>query len=90
MVAGSNGEAVALTSAERLQLIKMTRQIAIEQNRPDMPIIIGTVGQSTREIVSQLHESKLAGADYALILTPSYFHFAMDAKAIQNFFTEVG
>lgn len=41
------------------------------------------------EIIDQLIASKEAGADFGLVLTPSYFHFAMDAAAIQQFFTDV-
>lgn len=33
--------------------------------------------------------AKEAGADYALVLVPSYFHFAMDEAAITGFFEEV-
>lgn len=54
-----------------------------------MPIVIGTVGQTTKEIIGQLVASKAAGADFGLVLTPSYFHFAMDGPAIKQFFTEV-
>ena len=30
-----------------------------------------------------------AGADYAIVLVPSYFHFAMNEDAIVAFFQEV-
>lgn len=89
VLAGSNGEAVALTGEERLELIKLTRETAIGLDRKDMPIVIGTVGQTTKEIVTQLCASHTAGADFGLVLTPSYFHFAMDGVAIQEFFTQV-
>ncbi|KAH8885269.1 aldolase [Thozetella sp. PMI_491] len=89
VVAGSNGEAVALTNEERLRLISLTREVATRMGHHDLPIIIGTVGQTTYEIIAQLRASKAAGADYGLVLTPSYFHFAMDAAAIINFFKEV-
>ncbi|OAP57617.1 hypothetical protein AYL99_08355 [Fonsecaea erecta] len=89
VIAGSNGEAVALSNAERLKLISLTREIAIRNDRPDMPVVIGTVGQATKEIIAQLSQAKLAGADYGLVLTPSYFHFAMNPIAIENFFAEV-
>jgi 4-hydroxy-2-oxoglutarate aldolase len=89
VIAGSNGEAVALTAEERLQLIILTRETATRLNRKDIPIVIGTVGQTTKEIIAQLCASKTAGADFGLVLTPSYFHFAMDSAAIQEFFTQV-
>ncbi|KAA8644428.1 dihydrodipicolinate synthase family protein [Aspergillus tanneri] len=40
----------------------------------------------TREIAKDVEK---AGADYVLVLTPSYFHFAMDTKAIIDFFEEL-
>ena len=39
-----------------------------------------------------IEDTKLAkdfGADFALVLVPSYFHFAMDQDAIVGFFEEV-
>jgi 4-hydroxy-2-oxoglutarate aldolase len=90
VLAGSNGEAVALTGEERLELITLTRETATRLGRKDMPIVIGTVGQTTNEIITQLCASQKAGADFGLVLTPSYFHFAMDGAAIQEFFTRVG
>ncbi|KAJ9646271.1 hypothetical protein H2204_000934 [Knufia peltigerae] len=89
VIAGSNGEAVATTMEERLKLLSLTKELAVKHGRTDMPIVIGTVGQTTQEIIKQLHQSKAVGADFALVLTPSYFHFAMNASAIQDFFTEV-
>jgi dihydrodipicolinate synthase/N-acetylneuraminate lyase len=89
VIAGSNGEAVATTMEERLKLIALTREIAVKYDRGAMPIVIGTVGQTTNEIIQQTRQAQTAGADFALVLTPSYFHFAMSATAIQDFFTEV-
>lgn len=89
VIAGSNGEAVATSLEERLKLISLTRELAISQGQKDMIIVIGTVGQTTKDIISQLHQAKDAGADFALVLTPSYFHFAMNTTAIQDFFIEV-
>lgn len=40
-------------------------------------------------MVDETVEAVKAGADYALVLIPSFFHFAMDSNAIINFFQEV-
>ncbi|KAL2670142.1 hypothetical protein Neosp_015023 [[Neocosmospora] mangrovei] len=88
VIAGSNGEAVSLTAEERLKLVSLTREVATRMGRKDMPIVIGTVGHATMDIIEQLRASKEAGADFGLVLTPSYFHFAMNASAIKQFFTE--
>lgn len=53
-------------------------------------IIAGTVGaQSTREAIEMCQEAQIAGADYALILPPSYYPAWMTPEAIQGFFEDV-
>lgn len=89
VVAGSNGEAVALNTDERLRLVSLTREVASKLNRHDLPVIMGTVGQTTQEIARQIRAASEAGANFGLVLTPSYFHFAMGAEAITQFFTDV-
>lgn len=89
VIAGTNGEAVTLTTEEKSKLLRMTREIAIKSGRPNVPITMGCVGQCTRDVIAETHEAKQAGADYALVLVPSYFHFAMNQDAIINFFEEV-
>ena len=89
VLAGTNGEAVALTAAEKSQLVKVTREIAIEVGRQDIPIILGCGGGCTRDVISETKLAKDAGANFALVLVPSYFHFAMDEVAIISFFQEV-
>lgn len=89
VVASSNGEAVALNTVERLELVSLARSVASKSNRSSLPIIMGTVGQTTQEIVGQLRAASEAGANFGLVLTPSYFHFAMNAEAIMQFFTDV-
>lgn len=80
---------MALTAEERLRLIVMTRRLASDLGRGEMPIIIGTVGQTNKDIIAQLHASHAAGADFGLVLTPDYFHFAMDSSSILDFFISV-
>jgi 4-hydroxy-2-oxoglutarate aldolase len=89
VLAGTNGEAVTLTAEEKIQLIKVTREIAIEEGRPDLTIVLGCGGQSTRDVIRETKLAKTAGADFALVLVPSYFHFAMDESAILAFWKEV-
>ena len=40
-------------------------------------------------MIAETVQAKDAGADYALVLVPSYFHFAMNQDAIIAFFEEV-
>lgn len=89
VLAGTNGEAVTLTLEEKAQLIRLTREVAAQAGRPDIPITVGCGGQSTREVIMQTRHAANAGADFVLVLTPSYFHFAMTQDAVLEFFQEV-
>lgn len=89
MIAGTNGEAVTLSREEKSELVRLTRQTAVASGRPDLPIGLGTSGQCTRDIISETRLAAEAGANYALVLTPSYFHFAMTTEAIAAFFEDV-
>jgi 4-hydroxy-2-oxoglutarate aldolase len=89
VIAGTNGEAATLTSSEKTQLVQTARKIARRLGRPKLPIVLGCGAGCTRDVIDQTVEAKLAGADAALILVPSYFHFAMVPSAIIAFFSEV-
>lgn len=88
MIAGTNGEAVTLTREEKSQLVKATRRIAAASGRASLTITVGCGGQCTRDVIAETKLAKDAGADFALVLVPSYFHFAMDETAIVSFFQE--
>lgn len=89
VLAGTNGEAVTMTREEKVGLIKLARQLAVEAGRPDLPITVGCIGQTTRDVIADTVASHEAGADFALVLTPSYFHFAMNEAAVVGFFQEL-
>lgn len=89
VIAGTNGEAVTLSREEKSQLVKLTREVAVELGRPHIQISVGTSGQCTRDIINETKLAEQAGGDFALVLTPSYFHFAMNADAIAAFFEDV-
>ncbi|KAK7722562.1 hypothetical protein SLS64_001099 [Diaporthe eres] len=89
VIAGTNGESVVLTQEEKARLVKLTREVATALGRPDLPITLGTSGQSTREVIAETKRAKEAGADFVLVLVPSYFHFAMNEEAIVGFFEEL-
>jgi hypothetical protein len=90
VLAGTNREAVALTSEEKARLVRTTREIAAKAGRPDLAVTMGCGGQCTRDVIAETKLAKEAGADFALVLVPSYFHFAMNEDAILSFFEEVG
>lgn len=89
VIAGTNGEAVTLSTEEKTNLVKMTREVAVALGRPEFPITMGTSGQTTQQVIAETHRAKEAGADFALVLVPSYFHFAMNEDAIVGFFEEL-
>lgn len=89
VIAGTNGEAVTLSTEEKTGLVKMTREVAVALSRPDLPITMGTSGQTTQQVIAETHRAKEAGADFVLVLVPSYFHFAMDDEAVVGFFEEL-
>ncbi|KAF3937133.1 hypothetical protein ABW19_dt0205619 [Dactylella cylindrospora] len=73
IISGSTGEAVHLTAAERFELISSTKKTLVENGFDKMVIMAGTATQNIDETVRSIQESKDAGAEYALVLTPSYF-----------------
>ncbi|KAF6824254.1 4-hydroxy-2-oxoglutarate aldolase, mitochondrial 5 [Colletotrichum plurivorum] len=89
VLAGTNGEAVTLTAEEKTKLVKTTRELAVAAGRPDLAITLGCGGQSTRDVIAETKLAAAAGADFALVLVPSYFHFAMNEDAIVGFFEEL-
>ncbi|THW64090.1 dihydrodipicolinate synthetase [Aureobasidium pullulans] len=89
VLAGTNGEAVTLSLKEKSDLVSTTRRLANDLGRPDITITLGCGGQSTRDVIAETRLAKEAGADFALVLVPSYFHFAMNEDAIVEFFQEV-
>ena len=80
---GSNGESVFLTREEKLQLITTIRK---HTNRK---IIVGTGLDSIKETISLTNDAAEAGADYALIITPSFFKSEMKHRTFLNYFTKV-
>ncbi|KAF1945525.1 aldolase [Clathrospora elynae] len=89
VIAGTNGEAATLSSAEKTQLVQKCRKTAQRLGRGDLPITIGGVAGCTRDAIQQTHEAKDAGATAYLALVPSYFHFAMNQDAIVAYFQEL-
>ena len=80
---GSNGESVFLTREEKLQLVKITRELT------DRIILAGTGLDSIKETISLTNEVAEKGASYALIITPSFFKTEMKHKAFLNYYTKV-
>ena len=83
VVFGSNGENVFLTTKEKLQMIATIREHASSNKT----IIAGTGLESIEETISLSIDSAKNGADYALIITPSFFKSAMNHDALMEYYT---
>ncbi|KAK4178753.1 hypothetical protein QBC36DRAFT_288256 [Triangularia setosa] len=86
---GSNGEAIHCTREEKLAVTKATREALDEAGFKDTPIIIGATEGSVRGTIELCKLAREVGADYALLLPPSYFRFLMDEQAIYDYFVSV-
>ncbi|RAK72787.1 dihydrodipicolinate synthase family protein [Aspergillus fijiensis CBS 313.89] len=87
---GSNGEAVHLTLAEKKTVISETRSALVEAGFSNVPVIAGASEQSIRGTIALCKESADAGAEYALIVPPSYYRYAVgNDQTIYEYFTAV-
>lgn len=78
VVMGSNGEAVHLSSDERVRVIEAARETA----GADALIVAGCGEQSTRATLANCRQAARAGADFALVLPPFYFKGRMQEQAL--------
>lgn len=73
VIQGSNGEAPHLLHSERKEIISTASAVLRDKGRPGSVILAGCGAQSTRETVQLCQEAQESGADYALVLSPSYW-----------------
>ncbi|KAJ4148631.1 hypothetical protein LMH87_003092 [Akanthomyces muscarius] len=89
VIQGSNGEAMHMSHEERIEVLKIARSVLNEHGKPGATIIAGGGAQSTRESIQLCKEAHEAGADYALVLSPSYWLPAMQKPVIYKYFDDV-
>ncbi|KAJ6596976.1 hypothetical protein DFH09DRAFT_107796 [Mycena vulgaris] len=91
LIAGSMGEAIHLSHAERLVLIRAARKALDGAGLLDVPLIVGTGAASTRETVELTVDAAKAGADYAIVIAGGYFAgvLAGNHAALKAFWVEV-
>jgi 4-hydroxy-2-oxoglutarate aldolase len=82
---GSNGEAVHLDPDEAAAVVRCVRESAT----PGMRVIAGTGRPSTRATIEATRRAADAGAEAALVLTPSYYKAATTADALRRHFESV-
>ncbi|KAJ5105846.1 hypothetical protein NUU61_003193 [Penicillium alfredii] len=87
---GSNGEAVHLTREERMTVTRETRSALDEAGFTNVPVIAGASEQSIRGTIELCKEVAAAGGEYALIVPPSYYRYAVgNDETLYEFFTAV-
>jgi 4-hydroxy-2-oxoglutarate aldolase len=82
---GSNGEAPLLSDDEAARVIDVVRA-GLPRERT---LIAGTGRESTRATIAATRRAAQAGADAALVRTPSYFKSRMTADAFVTHYTAV-
>jgi 4-hydroxy-2-oxoglutarate aldolase len=86
---GSNGEAVHLTAQERKEIISASRGALDDAGFTRVPVVAGCAAQSTRESIQLCKDAKEAGADYALVLPPSYYKASYARADLLGFFKDL-
>ncbi len=85
LLLGSNGEAVHLTEAERLQVVRHASQaIASDRN-----VIVGVGGASLAEARRAIDGLSGLRVDALLVAVPSYYKNRMDRAALTRYFIDV-
>jgi len=80
---GSNGESVFLTKEEKIKIVSSIR----EQTKKTL--IVGTGSDSIKDTIHLTNETAEKGANYALIITPSFFKSEMKHHSFLNYYTRV-
>lgn len=86
---GSTAEAALLLPEERVDLTRIARKAATDLGVPNFPLAAGISGQSTTETLRLVDDAAAAGADFGLLLPPSYWPKAVSNPAIVDFYSEV-
>ncbi|GER86991.1 dihydrodipicolinate synthase family protein [Dictyobacter vulcani] len=85
---GSNGEAVHLEDRERAQLLAICHEVQ-SASTVYLPIIAGCGAQSTRQTIAYCQQASHYGANFALILPPSYYPRRMNESALSQHYRSV-
>ena len=80
-VAGSNGEAMALTQKERDNAIR----IALDEVRGKAPVISGVMDTSTRRVIDNIHRLEDMSGEYAVITPVFYARHATQKETVRLF-----
>ena len=85
LVLGSNGEAVYLNEREKIKVVEISRA-SIPRSKLMM---VGTGMESTQETICFTNQVAKIGANFALVVTPSYFKGSMKPQILYDHFIAV-
>ena len=85
VVGGSNGEYVLLTTDERVEMVTILRESVSSTRR----LIAGSGMEGTAATIDLTRRMARAGADAALVITPSYYKGRMTAPVLEHHFNAV-
>ncbi|EWZ31366.1 hypothetical protein FOCG_08473 [Fusarium oxysporum f. sp. radicis-lycopersici 26381] len=86
---GSTGEAIHMSSAERVDLISGVRKALDEAGYKDYSIMAGVLANSVDETLEWLRDAQQAGAQWGLVLAPGYFGGAVTQDNLVEWFSLV-
>lgn len=86
---GSNGEAVHCTRDEKLAVTRATREALDAAGFTGMPVVVGATEGSVKGTLELTVLAREAGADYVLLLPPSYYRPQMTESAVVDYFVAV-
>jgi len=89
VIHGSGGEAPHLSREERVVVVKTVREALVANGFQQFPLIVGTGAQSLKETLILTKDAAEAGADFCLVLPPSYYTPAMSDETLEVFFNKV-
>lgn len=89
VLAGTTAEAVLLTADERVELTKVAKKVVTDLGLPDYPLVAGISGQSTNESIRFAEAAAAAGANFGLLLPPSYWSKVVTKDVILGFYRDV-
>jgi len=85
LVLGSNGEAVYLNEKEKMKVMEASRESIPESK----VMIVGTGAESTQETIRFTNQAAKVGANFGLVVTPSYFKGSMRPQILYDHFIAV-
>jgi len=82
---GSTGEAPLLTEEERAQVVRVVRETMYD----GMALIVGTGRESTAQTIEACRTAAKSGADYGLVIAPSFFKSLITPEAMLRHYRAV-